>query len=81
MESKRKQATLLKMDKEADPQRFDLIGVVEFVVHESSDDASLSDGLVSQEDEFVLGKSRDRGHGSDLERKKAKMGDVAEPPI
>ena len=39
-----------------------LIGVVEFIVHEASDDACLADGLVTQEDELVLGQSWNRRH-------------------
>lgn len=34
-----------------------LIGVVEFVVHEASDDAGFADGLIAQEHQLVLGKS------------------------
>ena len=32
-----------------------LIGVIEFIVHEASDDAGFAHGLVTQEDELVLG--------------------------
>ena len=41
-----------------------LIGVVELVVHEASDDAGFADGLVAEEDELVLGESGDGSHGS-----------------
>ena len=40
-----------------------LIGIVELVVHEASDDAGFPDGLIPQEDEFVLGESRNGSHG------------------
>lgn len=44
--------------------KFDyLIRVVELVVHEASDDAGFADGLVPQEDELVLGESRNGSHG------------------
>ena len=32
----------------------DLIGVVELVAHEASDDTGFADGLVSQKDQFVF---------------------------
>ncbi|KAM1011033.1 hypothetical protein ACFX13_047178 [Malus domestica] len=40
-----------------------LIGIVELVVHEASDDAGFADGLIPKEDELVLGKSRNGSHG------------------
>jgi len=32
-----------------------LIGVIEFIIHEASDDAGFADGLVAQEHQLVLG--------------------------
>ena len=39
-----------------------LVFLIKIVVHESRDDGGLSDALVSEEDEFVLGEGRDVGH-------------------
>lgn len=33
----------------------DLVSGVEFIVHEAGDDAGFSDGLISQENQLVLG--------------------------
>lgn len=50
-----------------------LIGVVEFIVHESSDDAGFPDGLIAQEHELVFRKSRNRGHFRKIEIEEAEM--------
>jgi hypothetical protein len=39
-----------------------LVGGVELVVHESGDDAGLSDGLVAEEHQLVLGQRRHHRH-------------------
>ena len=40
----------------------DLIGGVEFIVHESGNDAGFADRLISQENELVFGKRRNGSH-------------------
>lgn len=40
----------------------DLVGGIEFIVHEASDDASFADGLIAQEHELVLGQRGYHGH-------------------
>lgn len=42
----------------------DLIGGVELVVHEASDDAGFPDGLIAEEDELVLCERGDGRHFS-----------------
>lgn len=40
----------------------DLVGGVEFVVHEAGDDAGFPDGLIAQENELVFGERGHRRH-------------------
>lgn len=42
---------------EEKPAELYLIGGIEFVIHESGDDAGFADGLISQKYQFVFGKS------------------------
>lgn len=46
---------MIKSEIEAD--EFNLICGIEFVIHESGDDAGFADGLISQKYQFVFGKS------------------------
>ncbi|PON99809.1 hypothetical protein TorRG33x02_045740, partial [Trema orientale] len=39
-----------------------MIGVIELVIHEASDDTGFTHGLISQEDQLVLCQSRNRSH-------------------
>jgi len=39
-----------------------LVSVVEFVVHESSNDTGFADGLISQKHQLILSECRDRSH-------------------